>query len=314
MSKKSLKHKKNKQCHKKSYKIIAFFMAFLIIVIILNIKCKNFKTYYNNTQIIINNDNITEKIENTLLIENGNIYMSINDVKNFIDNTLYMEEDTSLIIATSNKKIATISEGDNYITLNGSEVRTKDILLNKNNMIYFSLSELAIIYDYEYNYINNSNILTIDSIDKKMVKAYANKNLKIKEEKNKSKIVDKVNKGNWLIVVSEEGDYVKVRTQNGILGYVKSKQIGNYVVEREDFFVNNEKKDTQKFYEVDITKKDISTYEKRFVIIKSILQDAIKNDNMYIKIIYNKQSNDQFERFKIEIKPILQECGIVIDI
>ena len=48
-------------------------------------------------------------------------------------------------------------------------------------------------------------------------------------------------------------------------------------------------------------------------IINLILQEVIKNDNMYVKIIYNGTEEQGYNRFKIEIIPILSECGIKVE-
>ena len=40
----------------------------------------------------------------------------------------------------------------------------------------------------------------------------------------------------------------------------------------------------------------------------------IKNDKMYVKIQYNGEDDFYFERFKIEVKPILKECGVAVTI
>ena len=64
----------------------------------------------------------------------------------------------------------------------------------------------------------------------------------------------------------------------------------------------------------DITKEDISSFKKRENIINLILQQAIKNDKMYVKISYSGENNIYYERFKIEVIPILKECGVEIEI
>ena len=43
------------------------------------------------------------------------------------------------------------------------------------------------------------------------------------------------------------------------------------------------------------------------------MQEAIKNDKMYVKITYNGAEEQKYDRFKIEITPILSECGIKVE-
>lgn len=313
---KHIKKKNSKKHYNKSYKKMAFVVVLiLIIILILNLKNTPAKIKNEKTQIIINNENITSNLQDEIIIEKEKIYMSFNDIQKFLDKTIYQEEETGLIITSSNKKIATIKQGEESIKINGSDQKIKDILVEQNGQKYIAISELEDVYDYSFNYISGSNIVTIDNLNKKSVKAYAKKKLKIKkEEKEFSKILEIVDKGKWVVFIGEENGYAKVRTQNGVIGYVKKNTLDNFVTEREDFEeVSNEIFDGEKL-EYDITKKDISNFEKRSNIINLILQEAIKNDKMYVEIIYNGEDNSEFERFKIEIAPVLQECGIKINI
>ncbi len=318
MTKKNSKHikKKNKKPSNKSYKKIAFVVLLMILIIII-IKIQNTpkKLDYENTQIILNNENITSNLQDPILEENGKTYMSFHDVQSFLDNTIYQEEETGLIITTSDKKIATFKKDDDNITINGSNQKIKNVYIQKNEKNYIAISELENVYNYDFEYIEESNIVTIDYLNKEFIKAYAKKDIKIKQEnKAFSSIVDRVEKGNWLIYISEEDETAKVRTQNGIIGYVNKKMLDNFVTERDNFYEENKEATTQETLEYDISQKDISTFEKRMDIINLILQAAIKNDKMNVKIIYNETINFEYERFKIEVVPILKECGITVNI
>lgn len=241
--------------------------------------------------------------------------MSFEDIQKFIDNTIYKEDETGRIITTSPKKLATLKTGEDQININGASQKEKDIVIEKNDKDYIAISELENVYDYEFKYIPTTNIATIDSLNKKMIKAYTKKTIKIKEQNNLfSKNIEKVEKGNWLVCIEQEGKMTKVRTQNGNIGYVQTNKLNNFVTEREDFnLVDNSNSQTNNKLEYDISKKDISTFEKRQNIINLILQEAIKNDKMYVKITYNGAEEQKYDRFKIEITPILSECGIKVE-
>ena len=310
MSKKKSKHIKNK-----NYKNIVF-VIILILIIIIGIKQTNKEQRNEEINLILNNENVTNKLQNKLIKENEKIYMSFEDIQNLIDSTIYKENETNIIITTSSKKVATFKNGEENIEINGAIQKEKDISMEKENREYIAISELENVYDYEFDYIDATNIVTIDDLNKKKVKAYTNKKVKIKEEKNLlSKNIDSVEKGNWLIFISsEDSKMAKVRTQNGKIGYIKEKYLNNFVTEREDFITNyNEEKLNEKNMEYDISKKDISTYEKRKNIINLILQEAIKNGKMYVKIIYNATEEQKYNRFKIEVVTILNECGIKVE-
>ena len=324
MSKKNSKHikkqnktnKTNKKHYNKSYTKLAFIIVLiLIIAIFVFSKGQTINNKYEKTQIIFNNENITANIEKEVIIENDIIYISFNDVKKVLDKTIYQEE-AGEIITTSSKKIARLKLDDNNITINGATLKAKNPVISKDGEIYIAISELQNVYDYEFKYIENSNIVVIDSLSKKCVKAYAKKNIKIKEQnKAFSKVIEKVQKENWVYYIDdEENGFSKIRTQNGNIGYVKKHLLDNFVVQREEFDENVNTKSNEQALEYDITSKDITTFEKRQELINIILQEAIKNDKMYIKILYNGEPNTQYERFKIEAPPMLQECGITVEI
>lgn len=321
MAKKGSKHankisKKNNKHYNKSFIKGAFIIVLILIVVVfikVNIKAKN--TKYDNTQIILDNLNITENLQDDIIIQNNKIYMSTEDIKKYLDSTLYIEEETKNIITTSDKKLASIKNNEESILINGSIKNEKNIAIEKDEKTYLAISDLEDVYDYKFNFIKDNNVCIIESLNKKSVKAYAKKNIKLKKE-NKlfSRTIEVVPKGSWVTYISDENNIAKVRTKDGNIGYAKKSKLDNFVIEREDFVENDDKAKSGTSLEYDITNKDIKSFQKRLDIINSILQQAIKNDNIYVKIIYNGDSNFELERFKIEIKPILKECGITVDI
>ena len=310
MTQKKVKDTKHNKHNNKGYIKIVFVIVFIFISFLI-IKNKSIKRNYQTTQLIINNENITDKLQNSMITENNQIYMSYNDVKLFLDESLYTEDNTDLIITASDRKIAVMDAQNQTLKINGSNVEAKNIIIKKDEKVYIAISELKSVYNYEIEKIDETNTITIDSLNKKCVKAYAKKNIKVKREKKMmSSSVDKVKKGNWVYFINEENGYAKVRTQKGIIGYVKLKALNNYVNEREDFSLESKVFKEDNSITKDISKEDISSFEKRQNIINLILQEAIKNDKMYVQISYNGEENANYERFKIEIVPILKECGI----
>ena len=315
-NKKTKNNKNNKKIknNNKGYKKLAF-VIILILCFILIIKNKTIKKNYETTQVILNNENISHKLENDIIFENNQIYMSYNDIKTILDKTLYTEESTGLIITTSDRKLAIINKEEQTLKINGSNVEVKNIVTQKNETLYMAISELKNVYNCEIEKIDETNVITIDMLNKKCIKAYAKKNIKIKEKNELlSSNIDEVKKGNWLYFIDDENGYAKVRTQNGIVGYVKNKLLNNFITERDDFLENAKTFKEENSIMKDITKEDISSFKKRENIINLILQQAIKNDKMYVKISYSGENNIYYERFKIEVIPILKECGVEIEI
>lgn len=311
---KHIKSKQTKKHYNKSNNKIAFIVVLIfIIALFMSFKAQVRPILYQDIQIILNNENITNNMSYKAINENNKIYMNVEDVKKFLDNTLYYEEESETYITTSSKKLATLKENSESITINGSTLKEESTVIEKDGQKYIAISEMKNVYDYEFEFIAESNVVTIDNLNKKKVKANLKKATKLKEEMGAlSKSIGKLKKGEEVICITTAGDKTKIRTQNGVIGYVKSKLLVDIETIREDFIDKSEEKLSDQYLEYDLKDKDISTFEKRQNIINLILQQAIKNGKMYIKLIYNKDKTNDFERFKIEAKPMLEECGVTL--
>ena len=307
-----IKEKKNK---KKNVKIKVNKKIIIMLAIILVLFCK-FKLFNNvklirntYTNIVINNINVTNELNDRIIKKDNIIYMSLEDTKKLIDDTILFEEKSDLIVMTSDKKLASLKCGEDTLKINGSSQKIYCTTIEENNKIYIPISELQYVYDMELEYKEDTNILTIDFLNKKLEKAYLKKSKYIKDTpKSLSKNVEKVKKGNWVIYDSEESGWAKVRSQNGNIGYIKKKFLDNFIIERENMH-SMQHEDPSEYLEVDISKEDMTNFSKREKLINKIWLDAVKNNYVAVKIICNNENVD-VERFKIEIVPFLKESGI----
>lgn len=227
------------QIEKKKKKIVKIFMIILAIIIIciIGYKVNDYIILDKNKNInlVINNRNVTSNLKKDILIQDDDIYISKQDLSNFFDKYIYEDKENNQIITTYDTKIATLSFDENIMTINGSNKRTYNHVIKQDDIIYIPLKELQDIYGIEIKYIENSKVLTIDSISKEQKKAIITKDIAVKSSKRFiSKTIDRVEKGSYVIVVSEENGYSRIRTENGKLGYIKSNKITNIVTVREE--------------------------------------------------------------------------------
>lgn len=236
-----MKHAKEAKTLKNTAKTKRKKILFIIIgIIILGIIAYIANDYIvigknKTTNLVINNRNVTGNLKKDILIENGEIYISKQDLGNFFDKYIYEDKDTEQIITTYNKKIAEIGFDKNVVTINGSEKTTYAHAIKKDDIIYLPISELKDVYDIEINNIESTKVLVIDSLSKEQRKAILNSNQPVKSStKFIAKTVDRVKKGECVIVISNENGYAKIRTEDGKIGYVKSKKLANEVVSRQN--------------------------------------------------------------------------------
>lgn len=231
---------KTKMTKEQKKKRIIKILISIIVIILIGIIAYNLNNYIildknKNINLVINNKNVTSNLKKEIIIENDNIYISKQDLGNFFDKYIYEDKENDNIVTTYNNKIASISLEENKININGSNKKTYAHAENRDGTIYIPITELEDVYGIEIKYIENSKVLTIDSTSKEQKKAIITKDVAVKSStKFISKTVDRVKKGSYVIVVSEDNGYAKIRTENGKVGFVKSNKIANTVVVREE--------------------------------------------------------------------------------
>ena len=221
---------------KKRKKILLIIVAIIAIGIIAYIANDYIILGKNKTtNLVINNKNVTGNLKKEILIENGEIYISKQDLGNFFDKYIYEDKETEEIITTYNKKIAEIGFEKNVVTINGSEKTTYAHAIKKDDTIYLPISELKDVYDIEINHIEDTKTLVIDSLSKEQKKAVIKTNQPVKSStKFIAKTIDRVKKGECVIIISSEKGYTKIRTEDGKIGYIKSNKLANEVTTRQN--------------------------------------------------------------------------------
>lgn len=226
-----------KEKKKLKIKRILLIMLIIIILAIIAMVANNYIIFDNNktTNLIINNKNVTSSLKNEVVIQDNIVYLSEADIANFFDKHIYEDKTTNKIITTYDKKIAEIGFKNNVININGSNVSIYAHAIEKNGKVYLPISEMSGVYNIETADIQETNIVTIDSLDKGQKRAIVNSNVSVKASSNFiARTVDRIKKGDAVIVVSSNGGYSKIRTGNGKVGVIKTKKLENEFTIRED--------------------------------------------------------------------------------
>ena len=153
------------------------------------------------------------QLSNNLYVENSVLYMAEEDVKTIFDDTIYYNVGDQELITTYNKHVAVLHLNQNQMILNDSVLAIQGQLKEMDSQIYLPISDLGIVYDVETNYVENTNLIIMDSITKAKKKALVLNNTKIKASKFPfARSIEKVHRGDEVYVVEESGSYSKVRS------------------------------------------------------------------------------------------------------
>jgi len=225
--------------NKNVIKRITIVLAILFVVIIILAVAKNFsrEKMSNTTSLIINNRDVTSGLRHDIKIEDGIIYMSMDDVENYFDKYIYLEDETDEIVTTYDDKIASIGFESNKMTLNGAVKKTNGRAISDGEVYYLPISEMLDVYNIELKKIESTNTIILDSLDREQVKATLKAKTSVKSQgKVLSRLIEKAEKGSEVVVIgeTEEKSWVKVRTENGKIGYIKTNKLENITTVRKE--------------------------------------------------------------------------------
>jgi len=233
-----------KKKSKKQGNLIKVIIYLIVLIIVFNIAPNYEKNddYYieNKINLIINNNNVTNNLWRDLFINDKNaIYMSIEDIKVYFDNSISYNEEAKQIITVYGEKTVKLPINKNFIKINNREQDVLSGAIEKDGIYYIPITVMEKIYEIDITYVDNiyeEKKLIIDSLTKKLVKADVAKACNVKYKTTTySRTVDKVRRAEKVIVIEHlENNWTKIRTKNGKIGYVKTKLLKNEIYVRED--------------------------------------------------------------------------------
>ena len=240
---------KEKQSNKTFRKLIVI-AIFLVCILFILKYANNYikKDITNQANLVINNSNVTKSLKKPVLIENGVVYIAKQDISNFFDPYIYYDEKYNQIITGSETKIASIVIGEKQMTNNGSVVSIPATVMQKDETYYVPFSCLDSIYNVKTQYIEETDTVVVDSLDREFIVADSSKDNKIKQERtNISRTIAKIKRGDNIIVVpdSSKDGWVKIRTESGKLGYVQENSVTNQTVVRDNMKEEDNKEEKE---------------------------------------------------------------------
>ena len=315
--------------------VIALLIAAFIINIAPGYKRDKYKDVVN---LIIDEHNVTEDLKNMLYInENKTVYMSEEDVRELFDENIYYDQQYNQIITTSYTKVANIEIEEKQMNVNDSKVNMLDAIIKINDKIYLPISDMELVYNIKIKYIEETNRVVIENLNRGLIKATVTDNASIKfKQRSLSKDVGEVVKGEQVsCYYTTSRGWRQIRTENGTVGYVKANKLDDEYIIRQDM----EQKQKAKKIKIDLSQNQFNYTDEngevklwKTINLKSMSNDIeemlkdYKTRTQTIDVVMNllggndiKGININFDgiedkevckRFAIELSPKLREIGI----
>ena len=315
--------------------VIALLIAAFIINFAPGYKRDKYKDVVN---LIIDEHNVTEDLKNMLYInENKTVYMSEEDVRELFDENIYYDQQYNQIITTSYTKVANIEIEEKQMNVNDSKVNMLDAIIKINDKIYLPISDMELVYNIKIKYIEETNRVVIENLNRGLIKATVTDNASIKfKQRSLSKDVGEVVKGEQVsCYYTTSRGWRQIRTENGTVGYVKANKLDDEYIIRQDM----EQKQKAKKIKIDLSENQFNYTDEngevklwQTINLKSMSNDIeemlkdYKTRTQTIDVVMNllggndiKGININFDgiedkevckRFAIELSPKLREIGI----
>jgi len=265
--------------------VIAFFIVSFIINTAPGYKRNK---YQNVTNLVIGSENVTENLIKPVYInEEKSVYISKEDISQFFDSTIYYEEASNSIISASPVTVANMKIGVKAITINNSNFNTLAEIIYRDNTLYIPIQEFENVYNIDVKYIKEKNIVIIDKLNEGMIKAEVEEETDIKyKPRSLSKDVGTLGVGNRVSAYyTTSKGWRLIRTEDGIVGYVKANVLTNEYIVRQDLeqkpqtkviSINTSNNTQVKIDEKDIIIKDLLVLSDEGILIKNV---EIENNN-----------------------------------
>ena len=182
---------------------------------------------------IINQKDVTQSLKYDIYVEDNIVYLSSKDIANFFDENIFYDNQYNQLITGSDTKVATLKVDEQAININSSKVAISGKVKRTEETFYLPFSEMETVYNIDVVYHPESNIVTVDSLNREQKMTTSTKDTNIQYVPSIfSKTVDTVKQGSSMILIEEKDGWAKVRTSQGIIGY--TKDYGNVRTVREE--------------------------------------------------------------------------------
>ena len=314
-------------------KIIIVSVLLLVIINIFRYAAYFKRDEKSGISVIIQNETNINLNNEIYVDDSGNVYLSEDDIKKFFDEDLYFEENSENLrkyISICQNKILEITEGENNMYVNGVFTKIKGKVIKRDEIYYFPISDFSEVYNIDVEYLKDMKRLNIDKLSEKKTTAVVNRDMNLKYKMTDiSKNIGKVYQGEIVTILQDmNSKWVKVKTKDYSVGYLKKSKLINIAQERDSLEFNVEefgKFDLENDIIIEINRDNYSNFNKEIVdfdsrtkIIKEI-NDKLKkeissssdlNKNIAVKISFEEISNSEnYYRFLKELKAYVNSNG-----
>lgn len=174
----------------------------------------------------IMNHTVMDDIATTI---DGHIYLDYHFVHDTLNARFYWDENENVLLyTTAEDLIMAQADATNYLVTKNSVDFGHAIVKASSNSAWIDIDFVKLYSDFIYNYYDNPARLVITNVWGTIDVATVKKDAEIRERGGiKSPILKDVNKNDKVTVLEVDEKWTKVATEDGIIGYIRSKTLSS---------------------------------------------------------------------------------------
>ena len=172
--------------------------------------------------IVVNN----EVLESRGMISDGRAYVEYAIVRDYINQRFYWDPGENVLLYTLPTDTVSVGVGASEYTLANQKTSTDYVILRtEGSTAYIALDFVAQYTDMSYEVFTDPDRAVVVT-EKEETVAEVKRDTQVRYQGGvKSPILTEVSKGDTVAVIEDEGDWKKVRTQDGFIGYLKQNRL-----------------------------------------------------------------------------------------
>lgn len=159
--------------------------------------------------------------------EGSQIYLDFDSVHDYVNQRFYWDSNENKLLYTLPDQTLSIPAGaSEFSSGNGTQARDYEIVKMENDTVYLALDFVKEFTDMTLDvYENPDRAVVVTNKDENHAQVKKNTEVRILGGV-KSPVLTEIKKSDDVVVIEEAGDWVKVRTSDGYIGYAKSDALG----------------------------------------------------------------------------------------
>ncbi|MBP3886726.1 MAG: SH3 domain-containing protein [Cellulosilyticum sp.] len=192
-----------------------------------------FDEFQGNTNNLVYEDKRVD-VKEPIQIIDDKVFVNCVAVNEYINDRMFYDQQEQVVTFTNTKEVVRLHEGENTISFSGIEGTYSVKKLG--DYLYIEEDLIKDLFGTEIKLGEDERLFvaTNTGVNQNVAKVKKKTYLRTHPQK-KSTVIEVISGGEQVNIYEEEGEYVRVRSENGIIGYLPSADLKNYeVVEAAD--------------------------------------------------------------------------------